>query len=206
MRRSLSCLALAMLAACSAGEPKRIIGHWEAENFQLQGLGLPIGPALDIDADALRVSGSAISLPISRMEATGDDVKLLVPGGVNLTFRFDSGDRMHIDVPLLGSVYYQRRGATPAAAAPVAPTVQATAPAPAVPTRPPAGPLPPGEASFTRAHSLAQAHDADEALRQLEQALQQGYRNWGQLDASEPLQALRNDPRYEAMMARWRSP
>jgi hypothetical protein len=214
MRRVLCGLGLALLAACNSSEPERIIGHWEAENFKLDGIGLPIGPQLDIDAGTLRVGGTAMSLPITRMEGQRDEVRLVVPGGVDLTFRFDSRDRMHIDLPLLGAVYYQRRAAAPAAAAPVPAPAPAPAPEsatvaqPVLSPGPAALPLPatPADASFARAATLAQGHDADGALRELEQALRQGYRNWTQLDGSAPLQALRDDPRYDAMMARWRNP
>jgi hypothetical protein len=213
MRLLLPCLAAALLTACTANNTERIVGHWEAESFQLQGLGLPIGPQLDIDAHALRVSGTEVSVPITRMSSKGDAITLVVPAGIDLTFHFERTDRMYIDLPLLGPIFYQRRAPASApalAATKTAATAPVVAPAPApapvmVTPAATAAPVTAAEQSFARAVMLAQNNEADAALRQLDDALQQGFRDWARLDTNPTLHALSTDPRYDALMARWRT-
>jgi hypothetical protein len=216
MLRLLSCLALVLMASCSGKNAERIVGHWQSENFQLQGMGLPIGPQLDIDAHAMRVSGTELIVPITRMEANGDAVTLVVPAGIDLTFHFERTDRMYIDLPLLGPVYYQRRAldstptpTPPLAAAQAAVTTAVVIPA-AVPVRAALAVAPDpasvAEQSFAGAVLSAKSNEPDAALRQLDDALRQGFSDWARLDANRTLQALRTDPRYDALMARWRAP
>jgi hypothetical protein len=174
------------------------------------------------------------------MDANGDSVTLVVPAGIDLTFHFARTDRMYIDLPLLGPIYYQRKAlgpaTTPTATAtqtaattlvviPPAPVIAAVTAARAASETPatPVAVIPAdspvivasaatpalvsnAQQSFSRAVILAENNEADAALRQLDDALHEGFRDWAQLDANQALQTLRTDPRYGALMARWRIP
>lgn len=150
-------LIAALLQGCSEPARPTIVGHWRAENFQMQGLGLPIGPELDITDKELAVSGTDIRVPVERVAFKDKEVTLSFPLGVSLSFHVESASRMFVDLPMIGPIYYQKvpatvagtpepaRDAAPAtpvrsaAVAPLAPPANATNPGAAA-DKPPAPP------------------------------------------------------------------
>ena len=209
-------LVWALVACSPADDGRRILGRWEAESFKLSmGLGLPIGPTLDISPDQIRVLGTDIQVPIQKFRSEGQDTTLFFPVGVDLTFRFESPDRMFTDLPVVGPVYYRRVSlAVPSvtsapAPQPELPNVQvgviSTASVPrAVASQVPAVPVISAEDEFRQVVRLAQAGDDDEALRALAVALASGWVNWSELDRENALDRLKSDVRFQALMARWR--
>ncbi len=211
-------LVWALVACSPADDGRRILGRWEAESFKLSmGLGLPIGPTLDISPDQVRVPGTDIQVPIQKFRSEGQDTTLFFPVGVDLTFRFESPDRMFTDLPVVGPVYYRRvSSAVPSVAAAHAPqaelpTMQAgVVSTPSVP-RSAASQVPETsvpvlseEDEFRQVVRLAQAGDDEAALRALAVALASGRVNWSELDRERTIDRLKSDVRFQALMARWR--
>ena len=211
-------LVWALVACSPADDGRRILGRWEAESFKLSmGLGLPIGPTLDISPDQVRVPGTDIQVPIQKFRSEGQDTTLFFPVGVDLTFRFESPDRMFTDLPVVGPVYYRRvSSAVPSVAAAHAPqaelpTMQAgVVSTPSVP-RSAASKVPETsvpvlseEDEFRQVVRLAQAGDDEAALRALAVALASGRVNWSELDRERTIDRLKSDVRFQALMARWR--
>ena len=103
--------ALAMLlVACGKEDGERILGHWRAEQMQLQGLGVPMGPEFVVSPSELRSPDGAIHIPLSSISAEGETVTLNLPLGLGLTFKFESKDRISFEMPLFAGrrIYYQR--------------------------------------------------------------------------------------------------
>lgn len=211
-------LVWALVACSPADDGRRILGRWEAESFKLSmGLGLPIGPTLDISPDQVRVPGTDIQVPIQKFRSEGQDTTLFFPVGVDLTFRFESPDRMFTDLPVVGPVYYRRVSSAvlsaSSAPAPKAelPNMQAGAVSTASVPRSAASQVPATsvpvlseEDEFRQVVRFAQAGDDDAALRALAVALASGWVNWFELDRESSLDRLKSDVRYQALMARWR--
>lgn len=206
-RALLGVLALA-LAACAKEDGGRIVGTWRAERLEVMSLKLPVGPELRISRDALTTAGD-VRIPIAGISQDGDEVTLDTDAMVGMTFYFVEADRMYLDLPLLGRVYY-RRVADRAGPAPVA--VQAPAPVPQAPALPPvrqADTLPPAAAypqEYAQALALLKQGDRDGAVRSLNNAFGKGFRDLGLLARTPEFDVLASDPRYQALLARYASP
>ena len=142
---------------------------------------------------------------------------MFFPVGVDLTFRFESPDRMFTDLPVVGPVYYRRVSSAvssvSSAPAPQAelPNMQAgvvsTASVPrAAASQVPATSVPvlSVEDEFRQVVRFAQAGDDDAALRALAVALASGWVNWSELDRERAFDRLKSDVRFQVLMARWR--
>ena len=101
-------LSVALLQACSEQAKPTIVGHWRAENFRVQGLGLPLGPELKISDKELAVIGTDLRVPVQRIEVRGSEVTLSFPLNLSLSFHFESADRIYVDLPLVGPIYYSK--------------------------------------------------------------------------------------------------
>lgn len=210
-------LALALLMACSKPDSSSILGHWRAERFAAQGISVPMGPEFEVTQHAVRSPGGDIEIPISAITAKGDDVTVEGPMSLGLSFHFEEPNRISVDLPIVGKLYYRRvELSTPSAintpAAPKAPpqsqssaSGRGSASASIQPT--PNTDTPPAEAGmedYRRALAAIQQGDPDGAVRSLHAGLQQGFRRFDLIDASGDLDALKSDPRYQALMARYR--
>lgn len=96
------------LTSCSKGDGSRILGHWRAERVKLMSLNLPIGPEFMITKHELLALETDIHIPIESISEKGDEFVVNIPAGLGLSFYFEGPDRMYLDVPLAGKIYYQR--------------------------------------------------------------------------------------------------
>ena len=104
------CLLAGGLAACSPKpDGARILGRWQAERVQLQGMALPMGPDFVVSRDQISSLDGSIRIPVAGIEERGNEITLDTPGP-NLSFEFDSehADRMSFKIPLLDRVYFHR--------------------------------------------------------------------------------------------------
>lgn len=94
---------------CSNGDSgPPITGNWEAEDLRIDSLMVPIGPRLEISQTEVVIPALETRLPIVAIERPSrDEVTLRFPL-LGWTVYFDSADRIHMDVPLMGRVYYRR--------------------------------------------------------------------------------------------------
>lgn len=113
-RLTTSWVALWLLAGGLLGcSPKpdgaRILGQWQADRVQLQGMALPMGPDFVVTRSEIRSLDGSIRIPVAGMEEHGNEITLDTPGP-NLSFEFDGEhvDRMSIKIPLLDRVYFHR--------------------------------------------------------------------------------------------------
>lgn len=100
-------VSLGLLIGCE--KPVRqvsILGHWQAERYDLGGISLPVGPEISVTPTSLRAWEN--ELPIMSIEADETTAVLNTSIGIGLKFIFDSPDRMFFDVPFIGKVYYRR--------------------------------------------------------------------------------------------------
>jgi hypothetical protein len=218
LRFLLAVLGAGLLMACGKPDGERIFGHWRAERLQLQGLSVPMGPEFVVSRTELRSMDGEVRIPIASVTADGDAVTLDMPLGLGLQFQFDGADRVAFDMPLVGKIYYRRvsdvvQVAQPpvplpvvvppvVAAPPVTPTVAHT---PRTPSS--AIELPPRDDPM-RDYNLCIARvrqgDTDGAVRSLRDAFQHGFRDFALLEGSPDLAPLKNDPRYIALVTRYR--
>ena len=226
--------AMLLLAGCQRASETSLYGHWRAEQLRVQSLLLPIGPDLEISAHELYVPATATRLAVEGAERDGDEVTLHFKAGLGWTFRLVSDQRMVIDVPLLGPVYYQRVNTGPTAAAippaDVTSTVAASASlAPSTSKVAAVAPTLPAMASNERqippsatpaaarpllvqnddgplasAQSALHRGDSDTALREIDQALRTQRTNALAVQAHPNLKGLHEDPRFQALMGRYR--
>jgi hypothetical protein len=214
LRLLLTLLGAGLLIACSKPDSERIFGHWRAERLQLQGLSVPMGPEFVVSQTELRSMAGDIRIPISSVIADGDAVILDMPLGLGLRFQFDGADRVAFDMPLVGKLYYRRvsdavQVAQPPVIAP--PVVSAPVATPAVAHTPR---IPPLETElpqrddpmldYSRCIALMRQGDADGAVRSLRDAFQHGFRDFALLERTPDLAPLKNDPRYIALVTRYR--
>ena len=226
--RGLLGVALAMLlSACSKPDGKRILGRWRAEPLQLQGIRVPIGPEFVVGHHELRSLDGAIDIPLSSITEKDDKITLDMTLGLGLTFQFEGNDRMSFEVPLVGQKIYYRRvsDATSIAHSRVEPS-----PAHRAVTAPPFGSVQLSREAESAAHVSAVAAppqaerqqsndpmvdynqsilhmrrgDADAAVRSLRDAFEHGFRDFQLLETSQDLVQLRSDPRYNALVTRYR--
>jgi hypothetical protein len=106
---SLLLLALALaVGGCSKGESPTIVGHWRAERVQILSAHLPIGPDIIVGDHDVTSADGEISIPVESIEAKHNEAVVDFAYGVGLSFYFDGADRMYVDVPLAGKIYYRR--------------------------------------------------------------------------------------------------
>jgi hypothetical protein len=218
LRLLLAVLGAGLLIACGKPDSERIFGHWRAERLQLQGLSVPMGPEFVVSRTELRSVDGDVRIPIASVTADGDAVTLDMPLGLGLQFQFDGADRVAFDMPLVGKLYYRRvSGAVQAAQSPVQPSaavqsvVTPSAADPAVAhtprMRPPETELPQQDDPM-RDYNLCIARvrqgDTDGAVRSLRDAFQHGFRDFALLESAPDLAPLKNDPRYMALVTRYR--
>lgn len=219
-------LAAAVLLACGKSDGNRILGHWRAERFVAQGISVPMGPEFEVTPSAVRSPDGEIEIPISAITAKGDDVTLEGPLSLGLSFHFEDADRISLDLPFVGKLYYRRitngsqivaksndgTSSTPPKALETtngANTGISSHPpvTDAAPQRPPlnvpAAPVDPMD-DYRRASASMREGDADSAVRHLHAGFQHGFRRFDLLDASIELAPLKTDPRYVALLARYR--
>lgn len=223
--RGLLGVTLAMLlSACSKPDGKRILGHWRAESLQLQGIRVPMGPEFVVSRNELRSLGGEIDIPISSITEKSDRVTLDIPLGLGLTFQFEENDRMSFEVPLIGQKIYYRRASDAISTA-----NSKIDPSPRAVTAPPSGTVQPSREVASTAHLSAAAPqqaerqhgsaptvdynqsilhmrqgDVDAAVRSLRDAFEHGFRDFQLLETSQDLVQLRSDPRYNALVTRYR--
>jgi hypothetical protein len=223
----------ALLAACSKQEGPSIVGHWKAERATVFSAQLPVGPDIVISEQAIRVPGTDGIIALSGITKKSGEAVLEMPYGVGLSFYFDGADRVHLNVPLLGKIYYRRvldAAPTQVAVTGAVPTVPAPPPAIAVPpaSSAPQRPAPAAQSAnvidvaattdaapnvatststspeFDHAVLAARQGDQDLAIDRLRDAFQHGFKNIDELDATPEFAALRSDVRFQALVARYR--
>ena len=225
--RGLLGVALAiLLSACTKPDGKRILGHWRAEPLQLQGIRVPMGPEFVVGHNELCSLNGEVDIPISSITERDDKITLDIPLGLGLTFQFEGNDRMFFEVPLIGQKIYYRRtsDATSTAVSKIEPSSS-----PRAVTAPPSGTVqlsrevvaaaPVSAASpqqVERQHGSdpmadynqsvlhMRQGDADAAVRSLRDAFEHGFRDFQLLENSQDLIQLRSDPRYTALVTRYR--
>jgi len=220
-----------MLAACSRQDRPSIIGHWQAERASIFSALLPVGPDIVISEQAVSVPGTEARIPLNGITRKDDETVLELPYGVGVTFIFDGPDRIHLDAPVLGKIYYLRvhdavaaqtapkqdagaQAAAPVVASAVVPAaVQTQRPSlPAVQVAsaslgehaPEAPPRPVRPSAFDQAVLAARQGDQDSAIDHLNEALKQGMRGLDKIDATPEFASLREDVRYQALLAHYR--
>jgi hypothetical protein len=222
MKAYLYTVAITMLVTatgCSKFSVPEVIGNWEAEDVRAHSLTLSIGPRLEISATEVYMPGLEVRLPIRAIERENrNEVTLRFPL-VGWTVYFDSSDRMYMDVPFTGRLYYRR--VTEVYTTAVASQAPSTAPAgvkaealasapsraPAVVPAPSTAVVPAAAGSpqaLEQASAFALQGDADGALRLLSGALQADTLTWAQIEGESRLTSLRQDVRYQALMGRYR--
>lgn len=219
--------ALAIAGCSESVSPKAVLGHWTAENLRIQAVGIPIGPELDITEQEIAVPGTALRVPLQRVEAKGREVTLTFPMGLSLAFQVESPERMSVDVPFIGLVHYRKDVVARSVAA-----VQATPPATTTGSQPVSkadlvrqardqlshgqadqartlldqvAALDPRYAPMLVGRLVLMLADSgpDETLRQMDQWLQAGVLKPGDVAGESGLSALHQDPRYRALSARY---
>jgi hypothetical protein len=130
---------MAFLAGCSRPSDVSLIGHWQAERISVYSAKLPIGPDIVVKEDRISNPATGMDLPIKGIERKGNEATVDFDYGLGVTFYFDSVDRVHIDVPLIGKIYYRRvNDNAPASAALASSIPGATSEAEVVQAAPPA--------------------------------------------------------------------
>jgi len=212
-----SALAIGIaLAGCAKEDGQRIIGTWRAERLDLMSLKLPLGPELEVRPDAL-TAGDAVRIPIAAITQDGDEVTLDTDSLIGMTFYFVEADRMYLELPVAGRIYYRRVAGPALAAVPVgavtapvvavvaapAPTVAAVAPPEAAGAALMPPPAPVYAHDYALALDLLRQGDRDSAVRALHSAFKQGFRDAALLERTPEFDLLKTDARYQALLARY---
>lgn len=206
-----------LLGACSKPDSRRILGHWRAEQVQLQGFRLPMGPEFVVSQSELRSPDGEVNIPLSSISEEGETITLNVPLGLGLTFRFESNERISFEIPLVDTKIYYRRvsaampGASPAGdvTAPALPAESQTENQSAhkTATAPPKVESWGGSdamVDYNQSVMLMRQGDTDAAVRSLHNAFEHGFRDFQLLEASQDITPLRSDPRYQALVTHYR--
>jgi hypothetical protein len=214
LRLLLALLGAGLLIGCGKPDSERIFGHWRAERLQLQGLSVPMGPEFVVSRTELRSTEGDVRIPISSVTADGDAVTLDMPLGLGLRFQFDGADRVAFDMPLVGKLYYRRVSDALQVAQPPVPPPAVVPPVVAAPavahtprTPPPETGLPQRDdpiLDYNLCIARVRQGDTDGAVRSLRDAFQHGFRDFALLESSPDLAPLKNDPRYMALVTRYR--
>lgn len=206
----LAYLALAfVMAGCAREDGSRIIGHWRAERFEMMSLKVPIGPELTISRDTL-VAGAEVAVPIAAISQDGSEITLDLPMSFGLTFNLVEDDRMYVDLPLVDRIYYRRvpQGTQPVLA-PVAAAAPVPEPAPVValktaPVVANAAPISfPVSSVYANALEAVRHGDHDMAVRLLHRAFEEGGVRPAEVQAAPEWLALRDDVRFQVLVARY---
>jgi len=130
MTRHPRCAIIALMltlgmAGCSNDDAPTIVGHWRAERARVFSALIPIGPDIVVSEHDITSPDSDVHIPIS-IETKHNEAVLDFSYGVGLSFYFEGADRMYVEVPLVGKIYYQRvkdipRDTAVAAVVPVSP-------------------------------------------------------------------------------------
>jgi hypothetical protein len=183
------------IAGCAREDGSRIIGKWRAERVAVASLKLPLGPELEITRNKL-VAGSDVSIPIAAIMQDGDEVTLDTHSLIGMTFYFVGADRIYLDLPVVGRLYYRRVNDQALAAAVTAPK-NATVPAQAAA-------LEPAHAQdYAKALVLVRQGDLDGAVRSLHDAFKHGFRDTPLLNRTPEFDVLKADVRYQALVVRY---
>jgi len=217
VRKALLGILALMLSACAREDGSRILGTWRAERMEVMSFKLPVGPELRIGRDELR-TGDDIRLPIAAITQDGDEVTLDTESMIGMTFYFVDADRMYLDLPLIGHIYYRRvdeslaggtvndsataRQPAPAAVRQADPPPQVSAVPP--PVRDTVAPA--YSEDYRQALALLRERDRDGAVRSLNRAFGNGFRDTGLLARTPEFDVLKDDVRYQALLARYTSP
>jgi hypothetical protein len=217
LKLAASLAAITIVAACSkSGTGPSILGHWQAERVSVYSVQLPIGPDIVVSNNEVLSPDTGASVPVKGIESKGDSTTLDLPYGVGLTFYFDGPDRMYLKVPVVGHIYYRRvtdpvrtatQPATQLAAQPATARSDSQMPASApgstnsnATTR---SAVAAGDVQYKLALIAARQGDTDAAIGDLNDALKAGFRRFDLLDAAPEMNALKNDVRYRALVARY---
>lgn len=170
-----------VLVGCAKQDGKNIIGKWRTERLQVMSVKLPIGPELDITRTSL-AAGGGVSIPIAAITQDGDEVTLDTYSLIGMTFYFVGPDRMYLNLPVVGKIYYRRvdDGAVAAFRAmpskPVLPAQPALLPQVSMVSQ--SGQAEPAYVhDYGRALILVKQGDADGAIHSLYDAFKHGFRN-----------------------------
>lgn len=217
VRKALLGILALMLSACAREDGSRILGTWRAERMEVMSFKLPVGPELRIGPNELR-TGDDIRLPIAAITQDGDEVTLDTESMIGMTFYFVDADRMYLDLPLIGHIYYRRVDESLAGGA-VNDSATARQPAPAAVRQadppPQVSALPPPvrdtvapaySEDYQQALALLRERDRDGAVRSLNRAFSNGFRDTGLLARTPEFDVLKDDVRYQALLARYTSP
>ncbi|MEX3967394.1 hypothetical protein AB4Y42_35110 [Paraburkholderia sp. EG286B] len=125
---------LALAAGCSRSDDASVLGHWRAERMQVYSVKLPLGPDVVISKDSITSPGVDAKIPLDGIERKGDEAVLDTSYGMGISLYFASPDRVYLNVPIIGKVYYRRVddspvGTTDVATATAQHAVQAVVPA-----------------------------------------------------------------------------
>lgn len=109
-------LSAVPLAACGFFDTKvkntDILGKWKAEAFDFSSVRLPLSPNLEVTEKTLILLTPAgpQEQPLNSIEAGADSVILDLKGlPIDVTFFFESRDRIYFEVPIMGTrVFYNR--------------------------------------------------------------------------------------------------
>jgi hypothetical protein len=217
VRRALLIVLGLVLAGCAKEDGSGIIGKWRAERVDVMSLKLPLGPEFEITPTKVAM-GDDISIPIASITQHGNEVTLDTDSLIGMTFYLVEPDRMYLELPLVGRIYYQRMKGQAIATVTSAPAKAAPpVPAPAVTSAPPAPPQPaaveqqaaagvnePGYAQdYAQARSLVKQRDLDGAVRSLNDAFKHGFRDIAQLNNTREFGVLKEDVRYQALIERY---
>jgi len=96
------------LVGCSKPDDPSIVGHWRAERVQVLSAHLPIGPDFIVSEHELASPDAEVRIPIATIETKRNEAIVDFAYGVGLSFYFDGPDRMYVEVPLAGKLYYRR--------------------------------------------------------------------------------------------------
>jgi hypothetical protein len=118
---------IAFLCACSRQADLSLVGHWQAERLSVYSAKLPVGPDIVVQEDRISNPETGVDLPIKGIERKGDEATVDFDYGIGVTFYFDSPNRLHIDVPLIGKVFYRRISDSQLAATAIRPSAAAAA-------------------------------------------------------------------------------
>jgi hypothetical protein len=69
---------------------------------------LPIGPDFTVGEHELASPDAEVRIPIAAIETKRNEAIVDFAYGVGLSFYFDGPDRMYVEVPLAGKLYYRR--------------------------------------------------------------------------------------------------
>jgi hypothetical protein len=216
-RRALLIVLGLVLAGCAKEEGSGIIGKWRAERLEVMSLKLPLGPEFEITQTKVAMAGD-ISIPIASIMQHGDAVTLDTDSLIGMTFYFVEPDRMYLELPLLGRIYYQRMKGQAIATLTSAPAKAALpGPDPVVTAAPPAPPRPTpvGQQAvagvngigfaqdYALARGLAKQGDLDGAVRALNGIFKHGFHDIAQLNSTPEFDVLKADVRYQALIERY---